>query len=135
MTFFSTSDRLEIGDVPFISHGIKPTGREALEYYRRVKAAWNLNVNLYEKVTSIEKQESAFSVNTEKDSYICSNLVIATGFFDFENRMNIPGEELPKVKHYYDEPHPYVEQRIAIVGGGKILLLMLRFKRSAGVRM
>ncbi len=137
MTFFSTSERLEIGDVPFISHGIKPTRTEALEYYRRVKTTWNLNVNLYEKVNEIVKSQNSFLVKTEKYSYSCSNVIISIGFFDFENRMNIPGEDLPKVKHYYDEPHPYVEQKIAVVGGGNsaVDVALETFRRGSDVTM
>jgi len=118
MTFFSTSERLEIGDVPFISHGVKPTRREALEYYRRVKTSWDLNVNLYEEVKSIEGEKGNFKVVSDKENYKTSNIIIATGFFEQANLMGIPGEELPKVKHYYDEPHPYAEQKIAVIGGG-----------------
>lgn len=118
MVFFSTSERLEIGDVPFISHGVKPTRREALEYYRRVKTSWNLNVNLYESVRSITGSKDDFEVLTEKGKYNSSNVIISTGFFEKENKMNIQGEHLSKVKHYYDEPHPYAEQKIAVIGGG-----------------
>ena len=118
MTFFSTSERLEIGDVPFISHGVKPTRRESLEYYRRVKTSWNLNVNLYEEVKTIEGEKGNFKVVTDKENYKTSNIVIATGFFEQANLMGIPGENLPKVKHYYDEPHPYAGQKIAVIGGG-----------------
>ena len=118
MTFFSTSERLEIGDVPFISHGVKPTRRESLEYYRRVKSSWNLNVNLYEEVKTIEGEKGNFKVVTDKENYKTSNIVIATGFFEQANLMGIPGENLPKVKHYSDEPHPYAGQKIAVIGGG-----------------
>lgn len=118
MVFFSTSERLEIGDVPFISHGVKPTRREALEYYRRVKTSWNLNVNLYEAVKEISGRKGKFNINTEKANYSAKNVIISTGFFEKENLMGIPGEHLPKVKHYYDEPHPYAEQNIAVIGGG-----------------
>lgn len=118
MTFFSTSERLEIGDVPFISHGVKPTRRESLEYYRRVKTSWKLNVNLYEAVKDITGKKNEFKVETEKGNYETSNVIISTGFFDKENLMKIPGEKLTKVKHYYDEPHPYAGQKIAVIGGG-----------------
>ena len=122
MTFFSTSDKIEIGDVPFISHNPKPTRSEALEYYRRVTKSWKLNVRLYEAVKSIKKEEANtnFIVQTEKGKnkyqYKSQNVVIATGFFDLPNLMNIPGEELPKVSHYYTESHPYFGQKIAIIG-------------------
>ena len=116
MTFFSTSKLLEIGDVPFISHGEKPTRREALEYFRRVQDTWDLKVNLYEKVENIQGEKGDFEVVTEKGRYKSANVVIATGFYDRPHLMNIPGEDLPKVKHYYDEPHPYIDQKVAVIG-------------------
>tara|TARA_R100001143_G_scaffold61071_2_gene61199 strand:- start:25577 stop:26536 length:960 start_codon:yes stop_codon:yes gene_type:complete len=118
MTFFSTSDKLEIGNVPFISHGPKPTRSEALEYYRRVAEHYSLNVRLYEEVTDVEGNDGAFTVTTDKSSYKASKVVLATGFYGRENRMNIPGEDLPKVTHYYDDPHRYAWQKVLVVGGG-----------------
>lgn len=118
MTFFSTSDRLEIGDVPFISHGPKPTRSEALEYYRRVAESFELPIHLYESVESLEGEDGNFTVTTDKDVYIAEKVVVATGFYGSANMMNVPGEELPKVKHYYDEPHPYAWQKVLVVGGG-----------------
>ena len=117
MTFFSTSDKLEIGDVPFISHGSKPNRTEALEYYRRVTSKWELEVNLYEKVNSVNKTDSAlFAIKTSKNSYLTKKVILATGFYDLPYMLNIPGEDLPKVKHYYDEPHPYYRQKILVIG-------------------
>lgn len=116
MTFFSTSDRLEIGNVPFISHNPKPTRPEALEYYRRVASTWNLDTRLYEKVISINKTQSTFITETSKNMYRSKAVIIATGFYDLPYLLNIPGEDLPKVKHYYDEPHPYYNMRVAVVG-------------------
>lgn len=118
MTFFSTSDRLEIGDVPFVSHGDKPTRRESLEYYRRVKDAWKLKVNSFEKVISVNKNDSGFEVQSGKNNYTTKKIIIATGYYDHPNLLNVSGEELPKVKHYFDEAHPYAYLNIAIVGGG-----------------
>jgi len=118
MNFFSTSERLEIGDVPFISHGVKPNRTEALEYYRRVKQSWKLNVNTYEKVNSLKKEEGNLIVETSKGIYSAKKVIIAIGFYDKVNRLNIKGEELPKVKHYYDEPHAYVDQKVLVIGGG-----------------
>ena len=115
MTFFSTSDRLEIGGVPFISHGSKPNRAEALEYYRRVCSSWNLEVRLYEEVKSVRK-EKYFKVSTSKGEYLTSSLILALGFYDRPFLLNIPGEELPKVKHYYNEPHPYFKQKIVVIG-------------------
>ena len=116
MTFFSTSERLEIGEVPFISHNPKPTRQEALEYYRRVTLSWNLKVNLYEKVESVKRDEKLFEISTSKSNYKARCVVLATGFYDLPYLLHIPGEELPKVKHYYDEPHPYFGMKVAVVG-------------------
>lgn len=118
MTFFSTSDRLEIGGVPFISHGAKPTRSEALEYYRRVAESYELPINLYEKVEALEGEDGNFTVITDKAEYKVKKVVVATGFYGSANMMNVPGEDLPKVKHYYDEPHPYAWQKVLVVGGG-----------------
>ncbi|MDG2503470.1 MAG: NAD(P)-binding domain-containing protein, partial [Flavobacteriaceae bacterium] len=107
MTFFSTSDKLEIGNVPFISHNPKPTRSEALEYYRRVTAHWKLNLNLYEEIKSILNVQNQFTVATKKKTYQAKNIVIATGFYDRPFLLNVQGENLTKVKHYYTEPHPY----------------------------
>ncbi|MTI31338.1 YpdA family putative bacillithiol disulfide reductase [Xanthovirga aplysinae] len=119
MTFFSTSERLEIGNLPFVSIQDKPTRSEALEYYRRVYLHWNLKVNLYEKVENIQaqnKNELSYTIKSNKGSYNARSVIVATGFYDVPNKMNIPGEELPKVKHYYDEPHPYASQKVIVVG-------------------
>ena len=118
MTFFSTSERLEIGDVPFISHNPKPTRREALEYYRRAAESFNLDIHLYEEVQDISGQDQSFTVKTDKDSYEASKVVVATGFYDVPKMMNIPGEELDKVRHYYDEAHAYAWQDVLVIGGG-----------------
>ena len=115
MTFFSTSDKLEIGGVPFISHNSKPTKSEALEYYRRVVSSWDLKVNLYEEVSEIKKTEN-FQIITSKGRYLSKNVIIATGFYDLPYKLNVPGETLNKVKHYYDEPHPYFGMKVAVVG-------------------
>lgn len=118
MTFFSTSDRLEIGDIPFISHGPKPTRKEALEYYRRTAEHYDLNVNLYETVESVTGDDGNFEVKTDKNTFKAEKVVVATGFYGQENLMNVPGEDLPKVLHYYDEPHRYAWQDVLVVGGG-----------------
>lgn len=116
MTFFSTSDRLEIGGIPFISHNPKPTRAEALEYYRRVTATWELNVKLYEGVDQFEKTTDGFIVHTPKGSYTTKNIVMATGFYDLPYLLNVKGENLPKVSHYYKEPHPYFGMDLVVVG-------------------
>ena len=116
MTFFSTSLLLEIGDVPFVSHDEKPTRRESLEYYRRVYESWKLKAHFYEEVLDVQKQTDHFKVVTNKSTYTGKAVVVATGFYDLPVLMNVHGEELPKVLHYYDEPHPYVDQRVAVIG-------------------
>jgi len=118
MTFFSTSDKLEIGNIPFISHGSKPTRKEALEYYRRTAEHYDLNVNLFEDVKSVSGKDGSFEVVTTKDTYTAKKIVLATGFYGKPNMMNVPGEELPKVLHYYDDPHRYAWQNVLVVGGG-----------------
>jgi thioredoxin reductase (NADPH) len=118
MTFFSTSDKIEIGGIPFISHGPKPTRREALEYYRRVYEHYKLDVRVYEAVQNLERTGGGFSVTTSKDVYQADKLILATGFFDIPHRMDVPGENLPKVKHYFDEPHPYAGLPVLVVGAG-----------------
>ena len=116
MTFFSTSDKLEIGDVPFISQNPKPTRPEALEYYRRVCTSWDLDINLYETVKNINFQSKIFNIETDKSNYESKNIVIATGFYDIPFPLNVKGENLSKVSHYYSEPHPYFGMNVAIVG-------------------
>jgi len=116
MTFFSTSEKLEIDSIPFISNNPKPTRNEALEYYRRVSTSNQLNINLYEKVLELNKLENSFKVLTEKAEYIAKKVIIATGFYDIPNMLNVPGENLPKVMHYYKEAHPFTLQDTAVVG-------------------
>jgi thioredoxin reductase (NADPH) len=115
MTFFSTSERLEIGNIPFISNNAKPTRPEALEYYRRVCTHFQLDVRLYEEVEEVIKEES-FTVTTPKGKYKSKSVILALGFYDLPYLLNVPGEYLPKVKHYYDEPHPYFAQKVLVVG-------------------
>lgn len=116
MTFFSTSERLEIGGVPFISHQPKPNRFEALEYYRRVAMSWSLNVSLYEPVEEIAKDATAFRITTSKQQYTASAVVLALGFYDLPYLLNVQGEDLPKVMHYYKEPHPFFAQRVLVIG-------------------
>ncbi|MFU8859886.1 MAG: YpdA family putative bacillithiol disulfide reductase [Cyclonatronaceae bacterium] len=118
MTFFSTSDKIEIGGIPFISHGPKPTRREALEYYRRVYEHYQLDVRVYEAVQKIDRSGKEFTVTTTKAVYEADKLILATGFFDIPHKMNVPGESLPKVRHYFDEPHPYAGLSVLVVGAG-----------------
>lgn len=116
MTFFSTSDKLEIGGVPFISHNPKPTRSEALEYYRRVTSYWKLPLRLYEKITKVNRKGDIFEVTTNKGNYRSKKIVIATGFYDFPYLLNVPGEQLPKVLHYYKEAHPFFGMNVVVVG-------------------
>ncbi|WP_179320870.1 YpdA family putative bacillithiol disulfide reductase [Winogradskyella helgolandensis] len=116
MTFFSTSEKLEIDDIPFISSNPKPTRNEALEYYRRVSTSNDLNINLYESVIDISKTETTFNIESDKANYKSKKVIIATGFYDIPNLLNVPGEDLPKVFHYYKEAHPFTLQNIAVVG-------------------
>ncbi len=118
MTFFSTSKKLEIAEIPFISHQDKPTRREALEYYRRIVESYKLNIHYYEGVNQMERDNgSDWLISTSKDTYRAENVVVATGFYDTPRMLNVPGEDLPKVKHFYDEAHPYVGQNILVIGG------------------
>lgn len=137
MTFFSTSERLEIGNVPFISHSDKPTRREALDYYRRVASVWKLNLKLYESVEKIDKKDVYFEILTPKGVYQARNIVLATGFYDLPNLMGVAGEDLPKVKHYYDEPHGYAFQKIAVVGAANSAVdaALETYRKSAEVTM
>jgi thioredoxin reductase (NADPH) len=135
MSFFSTSDRLEIGEVPFVSSNAKPTRSEALEYYRRVADSNQLTINLFEAVESVGKlmsptlnpqntegsvselQESdAYTVTTSKHKYLAKNIILSCGFYDIPTKLNIVGEDLPKVTHYYKEPHFYYKQNVVVVG-------------------
>lgn len=117
MTFFSTSQRLEIGDVPFVSINPKPNRNEAVEYYRRVKEKFSLNIHLFEKVEQVKKDENGiFQVATSKTNYKAKKVIIATGFYDIPLMMGIPGESLPKVTHYYKDPHLYAFQNVVVIG-------------------
>jgi thioredoxin reductase (NADPH) len=116
MTFFSTSEKLEIGNVPFVSHLNKPNRSEALEYYRRVALHYKLKTNLYTDVLEIKKENEWYKIITTKGFFLSKSIIIASGFFDVPNLMNIEGEDLPKVHHYYKEAHPYFGQKIAVIG-------------------
>lgn len=117
MTFFSTAERLEIGDIPFNCIAPKPGRQEALEYYRNIHRYFNFNIHLFENVESVLKQnEYSFEIITNKNTYTSSNVIIATGFYDIPLYMNIPGEDLPKVSHYYKEAHEYAFRKILVVG-------------------
>lgn len=116
MTFFSTSERLEINNIPFVSNNAKPTRPEALEYYRRVANSSALKIHLFETVVSVLQHDKLFTIKTTKSNYQTKNVVIATGFYDIPYLLNVPGEDLPKVKHYYKDPHFYAFQKVLVVG-------------------
>ncbi len=116
MKFFSTSEKLELQEIPFISKEAKPSKQEALEYYRRIATSNGLNIHLFEEVIEVEKASGQFNLNTSKQQYRSKNIVVATGFYDIPNLLNVPGEALDKVTHYYDDPHLYAFQQVAVVG-------------------
>jgi len=116
MTFFSTSERLEIGDVPFVSNNNKPTRSEALEYYRRIVTSFDLKIHLFEKVNEVKKTKGIFKIISSRAHHKTRNIIVATGFYDIPYLLNVKGEDLPKVKHYYDDPHYYAFQNVLVVG-------------------
>ncbi|PAV29518.1 hypothetical protein CIL05_11680 [Virgibacillus profundi] len=120
--FFSSSEKLEIGDVPFITENQKPVRNQALAYYRAVAERKNLRVNTFEKVIEVKPENNGFLVRTSKNTHeICNyeadHVIIATGYYDQPNYLGIPGEELSKVMHYFKEPHPYFNKDVVVIGG------------------
>ena len=116
MEFFSTPELIEIGDYPFPVSGYKPTREEAIEYYRSVAAREQLDIRLYERVRGLHGAQPAFTIVTDQASHLCRQVIVSIGFFDLPNRLNVPGEDLPKVTHYYREPYAYVRQEVAVIG-------------------
>src|SRR5699024_6909920 len=122
-TFFSSSEKLEIGEVAFITEKQKPVRNQALSYYREVARRKNLRINSFEKVYSIKSSgQSNFTLETknkngEKQTYSAENVIIATGYHDQPNMMNVPGEDLPKVMHYFKEAHPFYNKNVVVIGG------------------
>ncbi|MDM5333291.1 YpdA family putative bacillithiol disulfide reductase [Ureibacillus composti] len=117
-TFFSTSEKLAIGDVPFIIEGRKPKRNQALVYYREVVKLKNIKVNRFETVESVRKTENGgFIVTSDQNAYVTPYVIIATGYYDQPNFMGIPGEDLPKVFHYFKEAHPFFDTDVVIIGG------------------
>ena len=137
MTFFSTSERIEIGDIPFVSNNIKPTRPEALEYYRRIAVSQKLNIHLHETVTEVLQQGENYKVKSSLAEYSARNLIIATGFYDIPNLLHIPGENLSKVRHYYKEPHFYAMQKLLVVGANNSAVdaSLESFRKGAEVTM
>ena len=122
MVFFTTPELLEIGGLPMVSNGDKPTRLEALKYYRKGAEHYGLELRLYEKVLRVDGQDGAFTVVTEtasgrEERYHGKKIVVATGYYDLPNEMGVPGEHLPHVNHYYTEPHPFWNQDVVVIGG------------------
>ncbi|HEX2491161.1 MAG TPA: YpdA family putative bacillithiol disulfide reductase [Blastocatellia bacterium] len=123
LVFFTTPELLEIGDLPFVCEREKPVRIEALKYYRRVVDTYRLRVNQYEKVTQVSGSDGAFMVETEstltgeKRSYRSRKIIVAIGYYDYSNALDIPGEDLPKVSHYYKDAHPFYDRDVAVIGG------------------
>jgi thioredoxin reductase (NADPH) len=116
MTFFSTSEKLEIGGIPFVTINNKPNRAEALEYYRRVTVSNELPINLFEEITNVKAEDGAYIITSTKQTYRAKRVILSTGFYDIAVNLDIPGENLPKVKHYYKDPHYYAMQNIIVVG-------------------
>lgn len=142
MTFFSTSDRLEIGNVPFVSNNAKPTRNESLEYYRRVTQNFGVNIHLFEEVLQVNRlqmtdNEGQFHITSSKRTYTCDQVIIATGFYDIPYLLHVPGEELPKVTHYYSDPHFYAFQDVVVVGAmnSAVDAALETFRKGARVTM
>jgi len=115
--FFSTPDLLEIGGVPFVTASGKPSRREGLVYYRKVAERFGVNVRTFEAVDSVARDGRGFRVTTSKGVVEARHVVVATGFFDTPNLLGVPGEELPKVSHYYTEPFAHAGRDVLVVGG------------------
>jgi thioredoxin reductase (NADPH) len=122
MVFFTTPELLEIGDLPMVCGGDKPTRLEALKYYRKGAEHYQLELRLFEKVLRVDGRDGAFTVVTEtasgrEEKYHAKKIVVATGYYDLPNEMGVPGEHLPHVNHYYTEPHPFWNQDVVVIGG------------------
>ncbi|UKT62917.1 YpdA family putative bacillithiol disulfide reductase [Pedobacter mucosus] len=137
MTFFSTSQKLEIGGVPFVTINPKPNRNEAVEYYRRVAEKFELKINLFESVIKVIKNENNFEISTLKRNYTANNVVVATGFYDVPLLMKVPGEDLPKVTHYYKDPHLYAFQNVLVVGANNsgVDAALETYRKGANVTM
>lgn len=137
MTFFSTSEKLEIGGYPFATTHVKPNRADALEYYRRVALNNTLPLNLFEEVTDLSQADSLYTVKTTKAIYLGKHIIIATGFYDISVNLDIPGETLPKVKHYYQDPHFYTLQKVVVVGASNssVDVALETYRKGAQVTM
>jgi len=137
MTFFSTSEKLEIGGYPFATTHVKPTRADALEYYRRVALNNNLPLNLFEEVIDVSKADEVYTIKSSKATYEAKHVIIATGFYDISVNLDIPGEDLPKVKHYYQDPHFYTLQKVVVVGSSNssVDVALETYRKGAEVTM
>ncbi|WDF80970.1 YpdA family putative bacillithiol disulfide reductase [Mucilaginibacter sp. KACC 22773] len=137
MTFFSTSEKLEIGGVPFVTVHNKPTRNDALEYYRRVALSNNLPLHLFEEVTNVKADDDGYTITTNKTTYRAKKVILSTGFYDIAVNLNIPGEDLPKVKHYYQDPHYYTSQKVVVVGSSNsaIDVALETYRKGADVTL
>lgn len=137
MTFFSTAEKLEIGGLPFVSTNPKPKRAEALEYYRRVSLTYDLDIRLFEEVEDVAEQNGQFIVKTNKETYHGKNVVVATGFYDEPMMLDIPGENLEKVYHYYREPHYFANQNVVVVGASNssVDAALETYRKGANVTM
>jgi thioredoxin reductase (NADPH) len=137
MTFFSTSEKLEIGDLPFATVNNKPNRADAMEYYRRVAISKQLPLNLFEEVTGVQHIYGQYNIVTTKASYQCKYIILATGFYDIAVNLDIPGENLPKVKHYYQDPHFYTLQKVVVVGASNssIDVALETYRKGADVTL
>ncbi|WP_407404129.1 YpdA family putative bacillithiol disulfide reductase [Chryseobacterium sp.] len=149
MRFFSTADKLEIDGIPFITTSPKPGRQDALEYYQGIARQKKLELHLYEKVIKVTKNGSIFEITTCKSTYYAKNVIVSTGFYDIPALIGVPGEELPKVHHYYTEPYPYAQQKVVVVGssnsavdaaletyrkGAEVTMIMRRAEFSKNVK-
>lgn len=137
MTFFSTSEKLEIGGIPFVTINNKPTRAEALEYYRRVATSNHLPINLFEEVTALTRDNDGYMVVTSKQTYQAKHIIISTGFYDVAVNLDIPGEDLPKVQHYYKDPHFFAMQKVVVVGSSNsaIDVALETYRKGADVTL
>jgi thioredoxin reductase (NADPH) len=122
MVFFTTPELLEIGDLPLVSPNEKPTRVEALKYYRKAAEHYELELRLFELVVRVEGSDENFTVLTRTDqgtqqNYESRKIVVATGYYDLPNQLNVPGEDLPHVSHYYTEPHEFWREDVVVIGG------------------
>ncbi|ACU08885.1 Thioredoxin reductase [Flavobacteriaceae bacterium 3519-10] len=136
MRFFSTAEKLEIAEIPFITTAPKPGRQDALEYYQGIARQKELKINLYEKVLKVSKND-IFEIETSKAKYLAKHVIIATGFYDIPNLLNIEGENLPKVKHYYTEPYPYAQQNVVVIGASNSAVdaALETYRKGAAVTM